>query len=84
MNINEKNLLEANLFRSFSNLVNKSSFHGIPNAFKSERLFTRLMWIFFTSLSTAICVWFCYKIVFNYSSYNKVTNIDAIYVQSLL
>lgn len=84
MNKNEKNLLEIYLIRAFMSLVNKSSFHGIPNVFKAERTFTRFMWILFTSLSTAICIWLCNKNVLNYLSYSKVTNIDVIYEQPML
>ena len=84
MNKNEKNQIINHLFRSVKNIISISSFHGIPNAYNAERTSMRLMWILFTCLSTAICVWFCYIIVYNFSSYDKVTNIDVIYEQPML
>lgn len=80
----ERNLLEARVVKSFLNLIDKSTFHGIPNVFRGERRFTRLMWLVFTLFSIGLCSWFCFQNVINYLSFNKVTYIDFVYEEPML
>lgn len=58
-----------------------STAHGIPSILRSQRLFHKLMWIFFTLVSCSVCCWFTYDILIKYTSYSVVTNIESIYEQ---
>lgn len=60
-------------------IIQSSTFHGLPNIFSTNRKFIRIAWIL--SLTTSIClnVFFIYNQVSSYYEYDIVTKIDEIY-----
>jgi hypothetical protein len=80
---NELNILEGALIRSTLDLIDKTSFHGIPNIFRAQQTFTRWMWIIFTLLSAAISGLLINQSITSYLSFNYVTNVDIIYEQPM-
>jgi hypothetical protein len=77
------NLFETKIIRSVYDLIEKSTFHGIPNIIRTDKSITRSIWTIFTILSTIICILIIKKSIINYFDYNYVTNIDIIYEQPM-
>ena len=60
-----------------------STAYGVPNLFRSEHLFNRVLWIFFLVASTvATCYWVYYGIC-DYLKYDVVTLVQTVYEQPL-
>ena len=79
MKIFQNNSVETKIIKSVYDLIEKSTFHGVPNIIRTEKSITRLIWIMFTILSTIICILIINKSIINYLDYNYITNIDIIY-----
>ena len=58
-----------------------STAHGLPNIFKSKRLFNRLFWLFFVLSSSIISCYFIYLSVLAYFEYDVITIIKTEYDQ---
>ncbi|CAF0980970.1 unnamed protein product [Brachionus calyciflorus] len=53
-----------------------STSHGIPNIIRSDKLAIRLMWIFFTVMSTGLCSYMIVQSIMNYFSYETTSKIQ--------
>jgi hypothetical protein len=52
-----------------------STMHGIPNLVRTHKLPIKLMWIFFITVSTALCAYLIIQNITNYLTFNVVTKI---------
>ncbi len=71
------------IFTSLGNLINNSTFHGIPNIYRADKSLAKLIWLFFTLGSAVICIYYVREDVNNYLSFNYVTNVYIIYEQTM-
>ena len=55
--------------------------YGIPNLFKSKRLFNRVFWIGFLFASAATAAYYIYESLLSYLSYDVVTIIKTNFKQ---
>ncbi|CAF0880179.1 unnamed protein product [Brachionus calyciflorus] len=53
-----------------------STSHGIPNIIRSDKLAIRLMWIFFTVVSTGLCSYMIVQSIMNYFSFETTSKIQ--------
>jgi hypothetical protein len=56
-------------------LALSSSFIGLPNIFRTDKIFLRIMWIFLFLISSGATIYTILKAVNNYLAYDKITNI---------
>jgi hypothetical protein len=56
-------------------LALSSSFIGLPNIFRTDKIFLRIMWIFLFLISSGATIYTIFKAVNNYLAYDKITNI---------
>ncbi len=56
-------------------LALSSSFIGLPNIFRTDKIFLRIMWIFLFLISSGATIYTIFKAVDNYLAYDKITNI---------
>ena len=82
--IKENQILKAKLFNNLLNIIDKSTFHGIPNIVRAESKYARIFWLIFTLASSAACIFYIFDNISNYLSFNYVTNVDIIYEQPML
>ncbi len=81
--IKEDQILKSKFFSALLKLIDKSTFHGIPNIVRAESVYSRFFWIFFTLLSSAACVYYIKDNLDNFLNFNYVTNVDVIYEQPM-
>jgi len=81
--IKEDQILKSKIFSALLKLIDKSTFHGIPNIVRAESVYSRFFWIFFTLLSSAACVYYIKDNLCNFLNFNYVTNVDVIYEQPM-
>jgi hypothetical protein len=64
-------------------MIEVSSFHGIPNIFRTKRLFNIIIWIFCFVISATACLFFIIQSIISYFSYSHTTSIEIIYEKPL-
>ena len=55
-----------------------SSIHGLPQIFRTKRLFFKIMWILVVAATSSACAYFVPKTIFDYFNYETITKIDSI------
>ena len=63
---------------SIKELALVSTTHGLPNIFRTERLFLKLMWFLFLLICSSFGIHFMITAVFNYLNYDVVVQIKQI------
>lgn len=69
---------------SIYEIIVSSTAHGIPNIFRSKRIFHKIMWSIFTLASSGVCAWFIFVGISDYLQYSVVTTIQNVYEQPAL
>lgn len=60
-------------------LIQDSTSHGLPNVFRTERLFFKIMWFTFFLISLAFGTWTIISSFIDFFNYDVVTQIDIVY-----
>ncbi len=72
-----------NFLTNMLDLIDKMTWHGIPNVFRSEQNYKKLIWIIFAILSISFCIFLINLSILNYLCFDHVTNVDIIYEQPM-
>ena len=72
-----------NFLTNMLDLIDKMTWHGIPNVFRSEQNYKKIIWIIFAILSISFCIFLINLSILNYLSFDHVTNVDIIYEQPM-
>ena len=67
--------------KSMTKLVLVSTAYGIPNVFRSNRIFNKIFWLIFLLISTAMASVYIYRGIMAYYNYEVVTLIKQDYGQ---
>lgn len=71
--MNKSNIIS----KSIHEILSSSTTHAIPNIVKADRVFFKLMWLFFLLVSFAGCCYFISKNLIDYLEFNPVTIIES-------
>ena len=64
-------------------MIEVSSFHGIPNMFRTKKLFNTIIWLFCFIISATACFILIIQSIVLYFSYSHTTSIEIIYEKPL-
>ncbi|CAF0969119.1 unnamed protein product [Brachionus calyciflorus] len=68
--------MSKNLGSEIKESLLSSTSHGIPNMIRSDKLALRLMWIFFTIVSTGLCSYMIVQSIMNYLRFETTSKIQ--------
>jgi len=74
----------ANCWNILKNALLMCSGHGWPNVIRKDKLFFRILWVFFMIAAVAVCSYFIISNTKEYYNYDIVTNIIIHHVNKLV
>jgi hypothetical protein len=74
----------AHCWNILKNALLMCSGHGWPNLVRKDKLFFRILWVFFMIAAVAVCCYFIISNTKEYYSYDIVTNIIIHHVNKLV
>lgn len=75
--LKKESLIES-IHSSTLEIFLSSSIHGLPQIFRTKRLFFKIMWILVVAATSSACAYFVPKTIFDYFNYETITKIDSI------
>ena len=79
-NKKEKKILKSEkIGQSLLELTKESNIHGLPNVFKKERIFFKVMWFIFFIVSLSFGIYLLTLCVIDYSKFDVVSQTDIFY-----
>jgi len=69
---------EEKLLKKLYDLVESSTSHGLPNIFRTQRIFIKIIWAFCFAVALGACLYQVYNGFFDYFQYDTVSKTEYI------
>jgi len=63
---------------SVMRILQFSSIHGFASIFRTKKIFMKVFWLMFFTISSTLCTWFTIQIFTQYLSYKVITNVKYV------
>lgn len=71
--------ISSQINSKFFELLDKSTFHGLPNIFLTKNIFRKIFWLIATLVSYCYCAFLVTNNILEYNKYEVVTRYESIY-----